>query len=106
MAFYIKLTPEVADALGITSIRNKTADGNILAWQADLTGIEGDTILDRAARIGGACLSPQQAKREIDGTESPAEVYTPDEYRKDTPTPLPEDRPAILPELPEEGGTL
>jgi len=36
MAFYIKVTKEVADALDLTAIRNKTADGNVLLWQADV----------------------------------------------------------------------
>ena len=37
MAFYIKVTKEVADRLHLTGIRNKTADGNVLLWQADGT---------------------------------------------------------------------
>jgi hypothetical protein len=81
MAFYIKVTKEVADALGLTAIRNKTADGNVLLWQADVAGFPGDTVFERAAEVGGACLIPQQAKGEIDGTESPVEVSTPDKYK-------------------------
>ena len=82
MAFYIKVTREVADALGVTALRNQTA---------------GETIFDRAARVGGAALTPQAAKAETDGTaDYPAEVHTPEEYRRDEPT--------LLPELPEEGG--
>lgn len=97
MAFYIKVTREVADALGVTALRNQTADGCVLCWQADLDRIAGDTIFDRAARVGGAALIPQAAKAETDGTaDYPAEVHTPEEYRRDEPTPLPE--------LPEEGG--
>ncbi len=68
MAFYIKVTQEVADALGVTALRNQTADGCVLCWQADLDRIEGDTIFDRAARVGGAALTPQAAKAETDGT--------------------------------------
>ena len=34
MAFYIKVTKEVADRLHLTDIRNRTADGNVLLWQA------------------------------------------------------------------------
>ena len=34
MAFYIKVTREVADKLGVAGIRNSTADGNVLLWQA------------------------------------------------------------------------
>ena len=82
MAFYIKVTREVADKLGVAGIRNSTADGNVLLWQADVAGFPGDTVFDRAAVVGGVCLSPQQAKGEIDGVEDPVEVATPD--RKST----------------------
>lgn len=87
MAFYIKVTQEVADALGVTALRNQTADGCVLCWQADLDRIEGDTIFDRAARVGGAALTPQAAKAETDGTaDYPAEVTTPPEYGGETET--------------------
>lgn len=82
MAFYIKVTKQVADKLGLTEIRNATADGNVLLWQADVAQFEGDTVFDRAGKIGGVCLYPQQAKEEIDGTtDSPVPVTTPDEYK-------------------------
>lgn len=103
MAFYVKVTKIVADKMGLTSIRNMTADGNVLLWQSDLNSIEGDTIFDRASRVGGATLTPVLARQETDGTDNPVEVTTPDEYR--------DDKPAILPEFPdtpislnEEGG--
>lgn len=80
MAYYVKVTKEVSDRLGVTKLRNMTKDGNVLLWQADLNMIEGDTIFDRAASVGGVCLQPVQAKAEIDGTEHPAEVYNPDGY--------------------------
>lgn len=83
MAFYIKVTKEVADALNLTDIRNKTADGNVLLWQADVANIAGDTIFDRAAVVGGVCLSPQEAKTEIDGTDHPVQVSTPEKYKSD-----------------------
>lgn len=67
MAFYIKVRPAVSDRMKLTEIRNRTADGNVLLWQADLTDIEGDTIFERAAAIGGVCLTPQDARKEIDG---------------------------------------
>lgn len=80
MAFYIKVTKQVADALNLTAIRNQTADGNILLWQADIAGMPGDTVFDRAAEVGGVCLSPQEAKMEIDGTDYPKDVITPEPY--------------------------
>ena len=89
MAFYVKVTKQVADKMSLTAIRNKTADGNVLLWQADLNRIEGDTIFDRATRVGGVALTPQAARLETDGIENPAEVTTPDEYRDDKPTILP-----------------
>ncbi len=85
MAFYIKVTKQVADKLGVAGIRNSTADGNVLLWQADVAGFPGDTVFDRAAVVGGVCLSPQKAKGEIDGVEDPVEVTTPPEYM-DLPT--------------------
>lgn len=81
MAFYIKVTKQVADRLGLTGIRNGTADGNVLLWQADVAGFPGDTVFDRAAVVGGVCLSPQQAKGEIDGVDDPVEVATPEDFR-------------------------
>lgn len=80
MAFYIKVTREVADKLGVAGIRNSTADGNVLLWQADVAGFPGDTVFDRAAVVWGVCLSPQQAKGEIDGVEDPVEVTTPEGF--------------------------
>lgn len=80
MAFYIKVTQDVATALDLTEDRNKTADGNVLLWQADIAGVSGDTVFDRAAAVGGVCLTPQQAKAEIEGVETPAEVLTPEQY--------------------------
>lgn len=84
MAFYVKVTKEVADYLGVTDIRNKTADGNVLLWQADLNSIPGETIFEHAQSVGGVCLQPIQAKTEIDGTDTPAEVYTPELYKPAT----------------------
>ena len=109
MAFYVKVTKAVSDALGLTAIRNRTADGCVLLWQADLDRIGGDTIFERAAKVGGVALTPQTAREETEGTDCPVEVYTPDEYKEDEPALLPElpdDTPTILPELPEEGGAL
>ena len=56
MAFYIKVTKEVADRLHLTDIRNRTADGNVLLWQADVARFPGDTVFDRAKEAGGCNL--------------------------------------------------
>lgn len=106
MAYYVKVTKQVSDKMNLTAIRNKTADGNVLLWQADLNRIEGDTIFERAERIGGKAITAQKAKAETDGMENPAEVYTPDEYKDDTPTVLPEMSDNTVSTEVEEGGTL
>lgn len=83
MAYYIKVTQKVADKMQLTTIRNRTADGNYLLWQADIAGVPGITVQDRAKTVGGVCLTSAEAKREIDGTVSfPATVTTPDEYKE------------------------
>lgn len=106
MAYYVKVTKQVSDKMNLTAIRNKTADGNVLLWQADLNRIECDTIFERAERIGGKAITAQEAKAETDGTENPAEVYTPDEYKEDTSTVLPEISDNTVSTEVEEGGTL
>ena len=53
MAYYIKVSKEVADSIGVSRYRNKTADGRYLLWQADLDGEEGDTLFERAAAVDG-----------------------------------------------------
>lgn len=63
MAFYIKVTKEVADRLHLTDIRNRTADGNVLLWQADVARFPGDTVFDRAKEAGGICLTPAGGER-------------------------------------------
>lgn len=83
MVYYIKVAKKVADKIGApVENRNKTADGNILLWQADLNIIPGETIFDRAAFVGGVAMPGQSAKAEIDGTAvPPAEVTIPEYYQ-------------------------
>lgn len=78
MAFYIKTRLEVAEYLKVTSERNRTADGNILLWQADVLRFPGDTVLDKAKYAGGVALTASQAKQETDGTEYPVAVRLPE----------------------------
>lgn len=78
MAKYIKTTKAVADYLGVTADRNRTADGNYLLWQADVARFPGETVEQRAAHAGGVAISNSQGRQEIDGTDHPAEVHTPD----------------------------
>ena len=77
MAKYIKATKAVADYLGVTADRNRTADGNYLLWQADVARFPGDTISERAAYAGGVDLSAQAARQETDGTDHPAKTTLP-----------------------------
>lgn len=74
---YIKVTPSVAQALGVKGIRNKTADGNYLLWQADLITIPALSVEEKAAKVGGVALTPNQAKEEIDGVDYPVTVSDP-----------------------------
>ena len=78
MAKYIKATKAVADYLNVTADRNRTADGNYLLWQSDVARFPGDTVEQRAAYAGGVAISNSEGRREIDGTDHPAEVHTPD----------------------------
>jgi len=80
MANYIKVSPVVAKVLGLRDIRNKTKDGNYLLWQADVLGLPGDNIVARAAYCGGAVLTPNVAKDEIDGIENPIKVEVTEEF--------------------------
>ena len=80
MANYIKVTEKVAASMGLTSIRNKTADGNYLLWQADILRFPVDDIFSRAAYCGGAVLTPNAAKEEVDGTDHPVQVATPERF--------------------------
>ena len=78
MAFYIKVRVEVADYMKLTTERNRTKDGCVLLWQADVARFPGDTIFERASYAGGVALTPQSAKEETDGTDYPAEVSLPE----------------------------
>lgn len=83
MAFYVKITKKVADKIGApVDERNKTADGNILLWQADLDAVQGATIFDRAEFVGGVVLTPSEARNETLEAEGGAEVFVP-EYFED-----------------------
>lgn len=105
MAYYIKVTKKVADKIGApVENRNKTADGNILLWQADLNIIPGETIFDRAAFVGGVAMTGNDARGEIDGTAEPAEVTIPEYYQDaDGENTTDTDHPVTLPAGEENG---
>lgn len=85
MVYYIKVTPEVAKKLANINLRNKTKDGNVLLWIGDLDAVPGGTIAERAEYVGGALLTPEQARDEYFGNEdyTPAECRTPDRYKSE-----------------------
>lgn len=78
MANYIKVTEAVAKHLGLDGIRNRTADGNYLLWQADVLRFPGDGLLQKAAYCGGVVLTPNAAKEEIDVVPIPVRVTVPE----------------------------
>lgn len=79
MAYYVKVTPEVRNRILPSFIGTKAKDDNIILFQSDLNGVEGLTLSDRAKKVGGALLTAQQAKAEIDGTcEMFSQCYDPD----------------------------
>lgn len=84
MAYYVKVKPSVRDRILPKYITGtKAADGNIILFQSDLNSVDGLTLSDRAAAVGGVLLTPQEAKQEIDGTcEHPAECYDPEERKE------------------------
>ena len=77
MANYIKVSCATAEKLGLSDIRNKTADGNYILWQADILHLPGDTLQERANTIGGVVITPNVAIEEIKGTGNPISVGTP-----------------------------
>lgn len=85
MVYYIKVTPEIAKKFSNVKLRNKTKDGNVLLWIGDLNPVPGDTIAERAGYVGGALLTPEQARDEYFGDEdyTPAECHTPDYYKSE-----------------------
>lgn len=60
------------------ALRNKTKDGNYIIWMTDIDSVPGLTLDDRISYVGGAKLTPMEAKAERNGTANPpASVYTP-----------------------------
>ncbi|MCD8030034.1 MAG: hypothetical protein LUF85_04190 [Bacteroides sp.] len=71
MANYIKVCPFIAEQLGLTDIRQQTADGNYLLWQQDIATMQGETLEERSRYIGGAILDARRGKKELKDTEEP-----------------------------------
>lgn len=80
MPYYVKVTKQVRDAILPANISvTRTFDGNYLVFQSALSGVDGATLSDRTAKVGGALLTMLEAKQEVDG-EICKECYTPEEY--------------------------
>lgn len=80
----IKVTTKVAKLFANLALRNKTKDGNYIIWMTDINSVPGLTLADRVSYVGGALLSPMEAKAERNGTANPpAAVYTPVYLDKD-----------------------
>jgi hypothetical protein len=80
----IKVTTKVAKLFANLALRNKTKDGNYIIWMTDINSVPGLTLADRVSYVGGALLSPMEAKAERNGTANPpATVYTPIYLDKD-----------------------
>lgn len=84
MPYYIKVTKKVKESIVPSYVGvSKTADGNYLLYQSALSDIEGNTLTERAEKVGGAILNVLQAREEINGTKTPASCHTPKEYGGD-----------------------
>lgn len=80
----IKVTTKVAKLFANLALRNKTKDGNYIIWMTDIDSVPGLTLDDRISYVGGAKLTPMEAKAERNGTANPpASVYTPIYLDKD-----------------------
>lgn len=80
----VKVTTKVAKLFANLSLRNKTKDGNYIIWMTDIDSVPGLTLDDRISYVGGAKLTPMEAKAERNGTANPpASVYTPIYLDKD-----------------------
>ena len=80
----VKVTTKVAKLFANLALRNKTKDGNYIIWMTDINSVPGLTLADRVSYVGGALLSPMEAKAERNGTANPpATVYTPIYLDKD-----------------------
>lgn len=83
----IKVTTKVAARFANLQLRNKTFDGNYIIWMTDINNVPGDTLADRVKYVGGAILTPFEAKAERNGTATEyASVYTPVYLDKDADT--------------------
>lgn len=104
MPYYVKVTKKVREALLPTYlVVQRTFDGNYLLFQSALSKVEGNTLSERCAAVGGSLITPLDVAGEVNGT-SCASCYTPKEYGGDENENTTEDfRPGENIEAPQPG---
>lgn len=104
MPYYIKVTKKVREALlPAYLVVQRTFDGNYLLFQSALSKVEGNTLSERCAAVGGSLITPLEVAGEVNGT-SCASCYTPKEYGGDEGENTTDDfRPGENVEVPQPG---
>lgn len=104
MPYYVKVTKKVREALlPAYLVVQRTFDGNYLLFQSALSKVEGNTLSERCAAVGGSLITPLEVVGEVNGT-SCASCYTPKEYGGDEDEDTTEDfRPGENVEVPQPG---
>lgn len=104
MPYYVKVTKKVREALlPAYLVVQRTFDGNYLLFQSALSKVEGNTLSERCAAVGGSLITPLDVAGEVNGT-SCASCYTPKEYGGDEDENTTEDfRPGENIEVPQPG---
>lgn len=78
MPYYVKVTKKVREALlPAYLVVQRTFDGNYLLFQSALSKVEGNTLSERCAAVGGSLITPLDVAGEVNGT-SCASCYTPE----------------------------
>lgn len=102
MPYYVKVTKKVREAiLPAYLVLRRTFDGNYLIYQSALERVEGNTLRERCDNVGGALLTPLEAKEEIAGT-SCRPCYTPKAYGGDD---IKTGEPDVHPDMTGDGNT-
>lgn len=107
MPYYVKVTKKVREALlPAYLVVQRTFDGNYLLFQSALSKVEGNTLSERCAAVGGSLITPLEVAGEVTGT-SCASCYTPKEYGGDEDEDTTEDfRPGENIEVPQPGENI
>lgn len=107
MPYYVKVTKKVREALlPAYLVVQRTFDGNYLLFQSALSKVEGNTLSERCAAVGGSLITPLEVAGEVNGT-SCASCYTPKEYGGDEDEDATEDfRPGENVEVPQPGENI